>query len=186
MMTDFPSALPVLGREHRHDHQRVEPRIAPQALPQAAFFDEPLGGVQVPRPRVELLDVEPQPVGLVLLEGETLDGAHRRAADTPALRRHDDAAELEAAVRAQKPQEQHEAGPVAWAPELDDAVSDVRVAKRPGVLLSRPGQDEPGGLGVPFRLEDEVEVLRRGRAEMYGRHRFLAGNLTRGPDRRAE
>src|SRR5215510_3826365 len=110
----FSSTWPILGREHRQDDQRVEPRLTPQALPQDALFDEPLGGVQVPRPRVERLDVQPQPMRLVLLEGEALDGAHRRPAEPPPLRRDDDAAELEAAVRAQKPQEQHEADPVAY------------------------------------------------------------------------
>src|SRR5262245_52277547 len=120
----------------------------PASLPQDPFLDEPLGGVQVPRPRVKLHDVKPQPMGLVLLKGEVLHGAHRRPAEPPPLGRDDDPAELKAPVRAGQPEEQHEPDPVAWAPELDDVMSDVWVGERPGVLLPRPGQDEPRVLGI--------------------------------------
>src|SRR5262245_52824155 len=115
---------------------------------------------------------------LVLLEGEVFDGANCRPAEPPPLRRDDDPSELEAAVRAQKPQEQHEADPLASALQLDDAVSGVRVGERPDVLLPRPGQDEPRVLGVPFGVQDEVEVLRTGRSQIYGHNRSLTACQT--------
>src|SRR5262245_58285917 len=61
----------VFAPELRHHDQRIIPAVPTDALPKRALLYEPLRLVQLPRPGVELLDVEPEAARAVLLEGES-------------------------------------------------------------------------------------------------------------------